>query len=110
MSHAQREDVVDGSACIEVAIEDGIPVVVLIGDVDVAHRDDLRRHLVEIERSSPERVVLDLTQATFIDSTVLGAMVAAHRNGLSLTIRGANGLPERALELTGLAQLFDLER
>ncbi len=60
-------------------------------------------------------VEIDLRQATFIDSTVIGALIAAHRRareaGLDFVLRvgGKTGWPVRwLLEVTGLGAQLDI--
>jgi hypothetical protein len=44
-----------------------------------------------------------------MDSTMLGALVRAHRDGLDITIRGATGIAQKALDVSGLATAFHTE-
>jgi anti-anti-sigma regulatory factor len=45
--------------------------VVLRGDIDLTARDELDRVFAELERSRPERVLIDLRAVTFFDTTGL---------------------------------------
>jgi anti-anti-sigma factor len=55
----------------------GTAIAYLAGDVDCAYADELAIGLAEA--MSGDHVIVDLTQATFIDSTVINALVIAHR-------------------------------
>jgi anti-sigma B factor antagonist len=83
-------------------------VVELGGECDASTLDELNRVLREAAAGGPTRVLVDLSQVTFIDSMTLGSLVAAAK-----TVRAAGGTLEvvgsmapevrHAFELTGLA-------
>ena len=86
--------------------------------VDVAGEIDLYS-VVELQRAleaiSPEaaRVVFDLREVTFIDSTGLAALLAAARRLLdpaALELRVGNPCVERALGVSGLDRRFEIVR
>jgi len=91
---------------IEVRADGETPVVHLIGEFDFAARAELEDCLQSLFRSTRQGVVLDLSATTFIDSTVINLLVATHRNGFDVTIRGANGEPRKALELCFIPAMF----
>ena len=97
------------SARIEVQSDNGVSVVALIGEFDLASKDQLQQQFRALREASRRRVVLDLSRTRFLDSTMLGALVRAHLDGLDITIRGANGIAQKALEVTGLATIFQSE-
>ena len=99
---------VDG-ARIEVQSNNGASVIALIGEFDLASRDQLQQQFRALQEANCRRVVLDLSQTRFLDSTMLGALVRAHLDGLDITIRGASGIAQKALEVTGLASVFQGE-
>ena len=87
----------DGRACI----------VSLAGEHDLSTIADIQESLSEA--STAPAMVVDLTGAAFIDSAVLGALIASHRDavdadrGWSLVVgNGAGAAVLRILELTGL--------
>ena len=87
----------DGRAC----------VVSINGEHDLSTIDDLQQTLAEAATASA--MVVDLTGAAFIDSAVLGALIASHREavdadrGWSLVVgNGAGTAVRRILDLTGL--------
>jgi anti-anti-sigma factor len=87
----------DGRACI----------VSLIGEHDLSTIAELQSSLEEA--SSAPATVVDLSAAVFIDSAVLGALIASHREavdgnrGWSLVVgNGSGAAVRRILELTGL--------
>jgi anti-sigma B factor antagonist len=88
-------------------------VVRLVGELDLYNAGEVRETLDEIVARRPGRVVVDLSEVTFIDSTGLGVLVQA-RSKLPdrKTFILSQPQPEtrRALEISGLAKhmpIFD---
>jgi len=94
---------------IDVGWDGGTPVIRLTGEFDLSARPALERQLDSLQTADRRTVVLDLTTTTFIDSTVVNALVAAYRNGIDFVIRGASGVPRNALEVLGMPDLFVFE-
>ena len=83
-------------------------VLSLAGELDLANVPALREALRSAVERSPKRLVVDLTAVTFVDSTVLGALVEA-RSGIGgdAFALAAPGLEvRRALEVSGLDRHF----
>jgi anti-anti-sigma regulatory factor len=95
-------------ASIELSSDGGRSVVRLIGEFDLATKDMLLGRLHSLH-SDGNGAVLDLSATTFLDSTIIGALIAAHRDGLEFTIRGASGLTRRTLELVAIPEVFPFE-
>jgi anti-anti-sigma factor len=84
---------------------DGGVLVRLGGELDLYNADRIREALLEAAKRGPQRLVLDLEQVEFIDSTVLGALIEARaslpeRRGLLLAAPGLE--TRRALQVSGL--------
>ena len=86
------------------------------GEHDLATAGDLRER-IETAVSRARGVVIDLTQATFIDSAVLQALLSgrdqAHTAGIAYVIAlddGTGHAVTRLLELTGLDRRLELEK
>jgi len=52
-------------------------VIRLGGDLDLYNADDVRDALADAAAHNPGRVVVDLSQVTFLDSTALGVLLEA---------------------------------
>lgn len=92
--------------------EQGCAVVVASGEIDLYTSPELREALADAAQSS-DRVILDLTDVTFLDSTGMGVMVGAmhHGNGRragSLCLVGPAAMVRRVLEITHLNDLFPI--
>ncbi|KQX74320.1 MULTISPECIES: STAS domain-containing protein [Aeromicrobium] len=86
-------------------------VVELSGDIDVETARTLRAHIVDRFDESPVRLVVDLSDVAFMDSSGLGALVSGWqltRDSGRFRIAGANPVVRRVLSITGLEDVFAL--
>ena len=87
---------------------EGMAVITLRGEWDVASRDQLRRALQSI--GLDQDVVVDLRQASFFDSTALGELIALFKRldgaGHRVEALVGDSNMRRLLELTSLDRLF----
>jgi anti-anti-sigma factor len=97
---------------VESTPQDGLCVLSLFGDVDIAAADDL----VEAARRCLDRadaVELDLSGLSFIDSSGLGALVRirneATAQAKSLVLTHVSAPTQRLLQITGLDKAFDIQ-
>ena len=87
--------------------EAGRTVVYIAGELDLSTRDEFRQRLSPLTG----RVVVDLADVTFIDSTAIGVLIGL-QNRLSsdsgqLRIQNPHDVPRRALEIVGLEEWID---
>ena len=87
-------------------------VIEVRGEVDVHSAPELRDRLIEVLDAGHSSVVVDLSWLSFIDSTGLGALVAArnHANSTGATLRLVCKT-ERLLKvfrITGLHEVFEI--
>jgi anti-sigma B factor antagonist len=99
-----REDPVAG-----IARNDGSIIVSLAGELDLYNAHEVREALLECCAEAPQRLVVDLSAVTFIDSTALGVLIEArtklaNRRGFLLAAPGLE--TRRALEVSGLDRHF----
>lgn len=92
----------------------GLPLVVLVvRDDDAARGRWLATHLDDALRVRPDRVVVDLSQCTSLDSTALQALLDAHRRlarrDAVLALRGLSPRLVRLLSLSGLTDVLHVE-
>jgi anti-sigma B factor antagonist len=87
-------------------------LVSLAGEVDLYAAPEFKQQLLQLIDQGAERIVVDLSSVTFLDSTTLGVIVGAlrrlrDRNGdLSIVCIDRNIL--RVFDITGLDRAFDL--
>jgi anti-sigma B factor antagonist len=92
---------------------EGIPVARASGEIDVATAQGLRSELAAVP-SGTRKLVVDLSEVTFLDSTGLGVLVAtlkrlqdgADDSRVALVVTRPQTV--RVLEVTGLARVFSV--
>jgi anti-sigma B factor antagonist len=91
---------------------DEVGVVVLQGEIDIYSAPQFKEVLVNGIEDGAKRVIVDLTDVTFIDSTALGVLVSGAkrvrpRNGtLDIVCSDENII--RIFEITGLDRIFGI--
>jgi anti-sigma B factor antagonist len=87
-------------------------ILFLAGELDVAVAPDLRRVCRTLPSAVLPNVVIDLRRVRFMDCSVLGAFVLAHRRAVAaggrLCLVGTTPGPRRVLEIGGLDGVFCL--
>lgn len=91
--------------------DDGTAVIGVSGEIDFTNADEVAHAICDaVTRWSPATVRVDLRQATFIDSTGLGALIAGYRAATDGQCRFVVTNPSvgfrRVLVVTGLCELF----
>jgi anti-sigma B factor antagonist len=84
-------------------------VVKLGGELDLYNAQQVREALAEASADSPQRIVVDLGEVEFIDSTALGVLIEARTrlDNRRAFLLAAPGLEtRRALEISGLDRHF----
>lgn len=91
---------------------DGYVIVTVTGDVDVTTAPRLRHVLQDLVAEVGRRVVVDLSEVGFFDSTGLSVLIAALQRtrvtGSSLALASAPRPIRRLLRTTGLDRLFTM--
>ena len=64
---------------IDSSVQGDHVVLVLAGDVDIHTAPQVRDRLAALQAEGAKSVVVDLSGVGFLDSSALGALVAAHR-------------------------------
>jgi anti-anti-sigma factor len=89
---------------------DGIRVVILRGEIDHAVTNELTEALLSFGSVARPRTVLDLSGVTFMDSSGINVLVAAHQAMSDaqgwLRIAGAQNAVLRVLQVVGLDQVM----
>ena len=87
-------------------------IVAVAGEVDLETASELGEHALDALHHVSPRIVLDITDVTFMDSTGLKVLVSVERRaqlaGGSFVLVGATPTVLRILTLTGLDQVFTL--
>src|SRR4051812_3133731 len=85
----------------------------LVGEIDLASAHLLVDSIDDAIDDGVKTIILDFAGVTFVNSTGLGAMVAATKrlraDGGDLVLRQFRGIPASALATTGLDRFFTIE-
>jgi anti-sigma B factor antagonist len=91
---------------------DELTVITVAGEVDMYTAAELRAVLVDADADGRYRLVLDLTEVRFCDSTGLGVLVAglrrARTGGGSLRLVDPTDSVLKVLRITGLDRVFPI--
>ncbi|OJF10651.1 STAS domain-containing protein [Couchioplanes caeruleus] len=92
---------------------DGTAHVTVLGEIDFSNADEVARTIRDaVTEWSPEEVRVDLSDATFIDSTGLGALIegyrAANEAASRFIVTNPSANLRRVLSVTGLSELFGM--
>ncbi len=94
-------------------VVDGAAHLRLVGEIDLSSAHLMVDRIDEAIEGGATTVVLDFGGVTFVNSTGLGAMVAATKrlrsDGGDLILRQFRGIPASALATTGLDRFFTIE-
>jgi anti-sigma B factor antagonist len=91
--------------------EDSI-VIRLQGEVDLYAAPELKDHVNRAIESGKTKLILDLSEATFIDSTTLGILVSGMKRlrprGGMLAVLCPDPTMARIFDITGLNRMFSV--
>ena len=94
------------------AIDDATHVIELGGEVDLYTAPEFKERMVELIESGKKQIVVDLSKATFIDSTTLGVLVGGVKRlrpaGGSLALVCTDENITKIFEITGLDRVFPI--
>ena len=85
----------------------GAIVVHLVGELDLYNAPEVRETLLELCAEQPERLVVDLAEVDFVDSTALGVLIEARtklENRRMFLLAAPGHETHRALTISGLDQ------
>ena len=87
-------------------------IIELGGEVDLYTAPEFKERMVELIESGKKQIVVDLSKATFIDSTTLGVLVGGVKRlrpaGGSLALVCTDQNITKIFEITGLDRVFPI--
>jgi anti-sigma B factor antagonist len=90
---------------------EGEVVLAVSGDFDIRSADEIAVAVSEAETSGPRRLVLDLSEVTFMDSVALAVMIGARERargrGAAVVVRAGRGPVRELLRIVGLTELLE---
>ncbi len=112
MSDQSVDPITFDFALSEERLSNGAHVVAVSGEVDIFTAPDLKRTIALAIENGADRLVIDLTQTRFLDSTALGVLIGAVKRLRPLDGRMAivNTEPSTAktFQITGLDRIFTI--
>jgi anti-anti-sigma factor len=105
MQEATPPEIQDGTLSIRILEEDSVCTLVLAGELDLANTATLA---AQLDERTAEKLVLDMSELEFIDSTGIALLVATHRRlnrsgAVRFRLIGSESLAvQRVMALTGL--------
>jgi len=91
---------------------DGATTVVPIGDVDLTASPVLRTELKRLHGLRPQRLIIDLSQVPYMDSsgvaTLVEAMQMSRKSGTKLVLCGMQGKVRSIFEIARLDTVFTI--
>jgi len=110
-THTMSGDGLRKDPVLGIETVDDAYVVQLGGELDLYNADRLKEALAEVAAKSPARVVVDLTEVDFMDSTALGALIEARTrlaDGSGFLLAAPGVETRRALQISGLDRHFSV--
>jgi anti-sigma B factor antagonist len=97
----------------EDALDGDRHVVAVRGEIDLFTAPELKQRLTDAIEGGKTRIVVDLSDTTFLDSTALGVLIGAvkrlrSRDGGALVIVNVDQNIAKTFEITGLDQIFTI--
>jgi anti-sigma B factor antagonist len=90
----------------------GHHVIAARGEIDLYTAPDLKQVLTTAIDGGERRIVIDLTDVSFLDSTALGVLIGAVKRlrtrGGALAIVNVDSSIAKTFEITGLDQIFTI--
>ena len=87
--------------------------IILQGTIYVEDAKEMTEKLVALIESGQTRLLIDLSQVEYIDSSGLGMLIRiqkiAVRNGGNVVLKGVQGIVRELFEMTRLTALFHIQ-
>ena len=104
-------DELDSDSAANLAINtrpdaEGVPVVVVSGELDVSNVDDLRASVASVTANRPEQIIFDLRDLRYIDSAGIAVLLGATKRVERVSLRQPSPIVRRVVELTGLSAVL----
>jgi anti-anti-sigma factor len=84
----------------------GVPVVKIAGEIDMSNANLVREAVEPVVEHNPGRVVFDLGELQFMDSSGLAMLLGVAERVAVVELKSPRPLLRRIIELTGLTAAF----
>lgn len=107
-----NDDDANVEAQFDIAMQDGIPVVHIKGDLDHANTPHFRSIISDLINKGYKRMILEMSGVTFMDSGGMSGVIFAakqlHSLGGHLSLSNCNSRITRKLDIGGLSKLTSI--
>jgi len=91
---------------VGVSKENGTPVIRLSGELDMVSVEKVRSAVEDALAGESERLVFDVSELEFMDSSGIALLVSATRKARKVEVRNPVPIVRRLIELTGLTEIL----
>ncbi|MEM5947985.1 STAS domain-containing protein [Spirochaetia bacterium 38H-sp] len=85
----------------------------LQGEMDLYNSHMLKEHLSKIKEQNPKKIIINMKDVPYIDSSGIGALIYVYsslkKEHIDFAITGIDGTVKRVIELTKLSEYFPIE-
>jgi anti-sigma B factor antagonist len=85
---------------------EGTLLMKLVGELDISTASAFRETMEQIVLTRPDRLVFDLSELTFMDSSGIAVLVYAANNAGEVELRHPSNIVRRIIEATGLSEIL----
>ena len=97
-------------ASVDVSVDgSGSPVLALSGEIDISNVASIETEVETVLARSPERLVFDLSQLDFIDSSGIAMLLRAGERSARVEIRKPSSTVQRVIRATGLDDVLHVQ-
>jgi anti-anti-sigma factor len=97
-------------ATVELSSINGEPAVIMLtGEVDMSNVVAIEAELGALLSGTPERVVIDVSSLTFIDSSGIAVLIRAAERSTRFALRNPSTIVKRIIQATGLSEVLPVE-
>ena len=93
---------------VEISSREGALIVALSGELDISNVATLERELDAVLASNPPRLVFDLGQLRFLDSSGIGLLLRIKSRTASIEVRKPTKIVQQVIEYMGLANVLGM--
>ena len=87
----------------------GVPVIHVIGELDISNLDSFRAAIDPVITQGPQRLIFDFSGLRFMDSSAIALLVQLSTHIGSVEIRNPARIVRKVIEITGLADVLHLD-
>lgn len=92
----------------QLADEGGVPVVLIMGELDLSTVESVRSAMTPMLDAKPSRVIVDLTGLDFMDSSGIALMLSVANQVPQVELRHPSDIIRQVIEITGLTETLHI--